>query len=496
MIAQKTSELSNNLDKGKDIKLSFFYHNKKTIGFLSSLVLKILSRNNLVYLHSTLMTILREIIVNAVKANTKRIYFNKLNMNIENPDDYHSGMQNFKSFIIDNQDSCETELKERGFRVTIHIVKGPGGFRFKIANNSSILPDELKRIEHRYSMAKKINDFSEAYGEIADDIEGEGLGIILTLLFLRNSGIGEDSLKIESSDHSTESSLFIPFEPKPQSITTIIQAKILEEIKELPTLPESVLEIQEMCHIPNIELSKIAQKISLDPSLSASVLKLSNSAGFITRKRIENILDAIKVIGLRNLKAILLASSARKIINQKYSTFRKIWDHCNKTAFYARAIAMKYGYSRISDRVYLSGLLHDLGKIVLLSTNSSLAEWISEITKNRALRTSTVIEEVSIGISHSSIGELIAAQWNLPHYLVDTIKYHHSPLLLADSQNREIVFITYLANQICSIEEKRFNYYFIEDEILGMFNIENEKEFNELHDELKSKYSEAELLSD
>lgn len=67
MIAQKTSELSKHLDNGKNINLSFFYHNKKTIGFLSSLVLKILSRNNLVYLHSTLMTILREIIVNAVK---------------------------------------------------------------------------------------------------------------------------------------------------------------------------------------------------------------------------------------------------------------------------------------------------------------------------------------------------------------------------------------------------------------------------------------------
>jgi HD-like signal output (HDOD) protein len=495
MIAQKTSELSNNLDDGKNIRLSFFYHNKKTIGFLSSLVLKILSRNNLVYLHSTLMTILREIIVNAVKANTKRIYFNKINMNIENPDEYSSGMENFKAFIVDNQDSCEAELKERNFKVLINIDKGVEGFKFKIINNSSILPEELKRIEHRYSMAKNINDFSEAYGEIADDIEGEGLGIILTLLFLRNSGIGEDSLRIISSDNSTESSLFIPFEPKPQSITNIIQAKILEEIKELPTLPETVLKLQEMCQIPNIDFSKIAQKITLDPSLSASVLKLSNSAGFVTRNRIENILDAIKVIGLRNLKAILIASSARKIINQKYSTFKKIWEHCNKTAFYARAIALKYGYSKIAECVFLSGLLHDLGKIVLLSTNSSLAEWISEITKNRELRTSTVIEEVSIGISHSSIGGLIAAKWNLPDYLIDTIKYHHSPLFI-DNGNREIVFITYLANQICSIEEKRFNYFFIEDEILSMFNIKSEKEFNELHDELKSKYSEAELLSD
>jgi HD-like signal output (HDOD) protein len=345
-------------------------------------------------------------------------------------------------------------------------------------------------------MAKKINNFSEAYGEIADDIEGEGLGIILTLLFLRNSGIGEDSLQIESSENSTESSLFIPFEPKPQSITSIIQTRILEEIKELPALPESIVELQEMCHVPDIEFSRIAQKISLDPSLSASVLKLSNSAGFITRNRIENILDAIKVIGLRNLKAILIASSARKIINQKYSTFKKIWEHCNRTAFYARAIAVKFGYSRISDCVFLSGLLHDLGKIVLLSANSSLAEWISEITKNRELRTSTVIEEVSIGISHSSIGELIAERWNLPGYLVDTIKYHHSPLFIENSENREIVFITYIANQICSIEEQRFSYFFIEDEILGMFNIRNENEFNELHDELKQKYSEAQLLAD
>ncbi|MDY6967930.1 MAG: HDOD domain-containing protein, partial [Spirochaetota bacterium] len=156
--------------------------------------------------------------------------------------------------------------------------------------------------------------------------------------------------------------------------------------------------------------------------------------------------------------------------------------------FYCRNIALQYGLENITDKVFLSGLLHDLGKIILLSTNSELSNWISDITMNREIRTTTIIEEISIGVSHSSIGELIADKWRMPEYLIESIKYHHSPLD-ASKEYKEVVYITYLANMLCGIEENRYDFLFLEEDVLNMFKFTSEEKFQKLHNNLKNKYN-------
>ena len=184
---------------------------------------------------------------------------------------------------------------------------------------------------------------------------------------------------------------------------------------------------------------------------------------------------------------VLVASSARNIMSERYSSFKEIWNHCNRTAFYARKIAMQYGYGKIAEHAFLAGLLHDLGKIVLLSTSTKLAEWISDFTRNREMRTSTVIEEIAIGMSHSTVGARIAEKWNLPHYVIESVKHHHSPLN-ADIAFREIVAVTYLANLICGIETGKYDYTVLEEDVLSMFGIQSEAELAELHDNVRNQY--------
>ncbi len=489
MIAAKTSQLAQQVETGQTIGLTFHYHNKSNIQFIGSLIRKVLSKNNIIFLQDTLFTILREIIVNAVKANSKRFYFENQNLDIRNPDEYLEGMQNFKNFIVKNQDLVEQELKKSRYRVGLYLKKTGSGLKIYVRNNTPILDDELHRIHERIAKAKSYNDFSEVYGDVTDDSEGEGLGLLLTILFLRNSGIGENSLEIKTDGKMTQSSLLVPYQLKPASIVNEIQSQIIDEVKELPSFPEQIHELQRLCNDPDVTIKAVADRIILDPALTASILKLSNSAGFITRKRIESIEDAIKIIGFKNLKAILIASSARTIMDRKYSIYKQIWNHCNRVAYYARYIAVKFGYNKIVEHVYLSGLLHDLGKIVLLSTSSSLSNWISDITMNREIRTSTIIEELSIGISHSTIGELIAGKWNLPEYLVQTIANHHSPLN-ADKKYHPVVYIVYLANEFCNIEQKKYDYGYVEDEVLGLFGVDSEEKFTELHEELMNSYAE------
>jgi len=487
VVIEKTSELLKQLDKGDTIGLSLHYHNKFTIKFINSLVSKILSNNNLVFLQTTIFTILREILVNAVKANTKRLYYDIENIDITNLDEYNTIIDEFKPFMVSKAEFIENELKKTKYRVWLYIKKHDGGIKFVVKNNCPMNELEEKRVTHRMERAKEFNDFTEVYGEVMDDSEGEGLGLILIMLFLRNSGIGESSLKITSDEENTRSILNVPFTLKPVEITNEIKKKIVDEVEELPSFPEHVIRLQQMCKMPDVTIKSLADEIKIDLALTSSVLRLSNSAGFMTRKRIEDVNEAIKVIGLKNLNSILITASSRRILDDRYSIFKQIWNHCNKVAFYSRAIALKFKKPKLAENVYIAGLLHDLGKIVLLSTNTKLSEWISDITVGKKIRTSTVIEEISIGMSHATIGEIIATKWNFPEYIIEAISKHHSPLN-ANDQFKNVVNLTYLANEMCLMEEKKAEFDYIEVSVLETMGIEKEDDFNAFHENIKEQY--------
>ncbi len=486
----KAAEILSKYMMGEKATITFHYHSETILRSIEAVFAKILAKMDIVFLLDSLITVLREIITNAVKANAKRFYFQKLNLDINDPESYQKGIESFKTEIMAKFDKIEQELNESEYSAKFSIQKTNDNILVTIVNNSAIHPEELARINLRIEKAKGYKDFTDAYDEIYDDTEGAGLGIVLTILLLKNTGIGEDSYKIETDGTVTKSTVNIPLELQPRQITTKIKDQIINEINGLPTFHENILMLQKLCKNPDAEINEIADKIVLDPALTADILKLSNSAHFIKSKRVENLHEAIMTIGLKNLNDILTATGARSILEERYSIFAEIWAHCNKTAFYAKNIATKYNLSKsITDNAFLCGLLHDLGKIVLLATDKKFTSWISDLTKNRKIRTSTVLEEVSLGISHSAIGELMAKKWSFPDYLVESIKFHHSPLSAKD-ELKDLIFTVYLANMLCGFETKKYNYYFFEEEVLEKFKLTSPSEVEELQNKLKKQYDD------
>ncbi len=489
MLQAKTSDISEQVYNGEPVKLAFHYNTKEINKFLNSIFIKVLSKNDQDYLHGMVETILREMIINAVKANSKRLFFKMKNLDINNENDYNAGMEEFKTFLISEEQKLAADLKENGYRVELCMKKGNDGFRIMVRNNSPLLPFEDRRIKERIDKARQYNDFGEIYMDIADDSEGEGLGIPLTVLFLKNSGIGDHSFNIRTDGRITQSEFTIPLATQPQEIISDIKSQIAMEIQELPTFPENIAKLQMMCKDRNVTIGDLADGISTDPALTASILKLANSAGFITSRKINSLRDAIKIIGLKNLNSLLIATAARQILDNRFSSFKEVWSHCNKAANYARILATRFNLVAISEMAYLASLLHDLGKIILLSANTELTTKIETVSVKREMRRSTVLEEMTMGISHSSIGKIIAEKWNFPPYLVESIAFHHSPLS-ARNEYKDIVFITYMANAICLIEDNKFDYYYMEDEVLKRFDLLNKEKFDVLHNELIEKTRE------
>jgi len=184
---------------------------------------------------------------------------------------------------------------------------------------------------------------------------------------------------------------------------------------------------------------------------------------------------------------MVLASGARRIIEQRYARYEVIWEHSNRVAGYARSIGMTYHGAGVADRAALAGLLHDLGKIILLAADAGTAKKIAEQVKDRKLITETFMEEITIGISHSTIGGLVAEKWYFPDYLVEAIRCHHDPVSTAKAYE-PVVDTVYLANMFCGIETGKYEYLYCYESILDKYRLPDESAFDTLHATLKDNY--------
>jgi putative nucleotidyltransferase with HDIG domain len=481
-----SSELARKFDGGEVVSICFQYISKETENDINSLLTKILSRHDKSYLYDTFEPVLRELVQNAIKANMKRVCFSGMNLNIADDGDYAAGMREFKK-IAYHPELLKNKLFESQYQVAVIFRKLTTKIIIDVINNAPIMPIELERLRHRLKMAGECRNFTEAYVNLHDVSEGAGLGIIMCAMLLRNAGLEVNSITIEPDDDSMKISLTIPAELKSFEITSSIKDRILEEVQSLPTFPKNILELQTLCNNPLTKIETISEKLSLDPSLTADVLRLSNTAGFMTRKRIAKVNEAIMMIGLNNLKYILTAASSRQIINKRYRRFEQVWEHCNRTAYYARMIAIEKGQSKIADSALTAGLLHDIGKIVLLATDINLVNQISAIVDNRKIRSTAILEEIYIGISHSTIGALIAERWNFPEELSEAIRYHHAPLN-PDITHGDLVMIVYMANLFATAESGKMNFNFFESEVLERFHLSSRAVFNDYYAWLSNRY--------
>jgi len=487
MFNQQKKRIFEKINSDEPIKINFKYVSEDILMLINSIITRILGKRDLLYLLHSLITIIRELVVNSLKANAKRVFFEERGLDINDPAQYAKGMALFKEKIIGDFEFIKNDIISSDKSILFSITPGESSIMFTVKNSTPIHPSEQERVNKRIAIAVQNDNFGDIYSQLEDDSEGAGLGIALIVMFLKSMGIPATSFKLKSDDRVTMATIEIPYTLHPPEIVTKVKTRILYEVKGLPTFPENVVELLNMCVSPEADINIIAGKIKLDVALTSDVIKLANSAGFITMGKTDDVSKAIVKIGLKNLHSILLASNARKILEGRYSRFEEIWEHCGRVAFYARAIAQKFRMHDIAENAYITGLLHDICKVILLAVDVNVLKQIAEIVKNREIINASVMEEIAIGISHAEIGSLVAEKWNFPEYMTATIKHHHSPLLVPE-KFRDTAYAVYLANMICGIEKRNYYYYYIEEMVLERFGINNESDFAKLHEYLISEY--------
>lgn len=212
--------------------------------------------------------------------------------------------------------------------------------------------------------------------------------------------------------------------------------EIIQYVEGLRPMPGNVTRLLKEIERPEVSISNIAGLVSLDQALAAQVLQVSNSVSLGYARTCTTLYEAIMQIGLGRLKSTLLASSATEMMNRRLSGYRlgegELWHHSLVAAVISEWLAQTLRYPN-TEEAYISGLLHDIGKLFLdqfiLRDYPTIVEYVQRYQMQL-----WQVEEKLIGIDHARVGGLIAEHWNFPVVLVDAIRFHHAPSFARTNQ--------------------------------------------------------------
>ncbi|QQO10231.1 HDOD domain-containing protein [Breznakiella homolactica] len=421
----------------------------------------------------------QELAVNAKKANTKRVYFMERGLDLGNPDDYKTGMANFKEDTLNNIAHYLQMQKEKGLYIKLILQIKKNIIHIEVRNNVAVTKTELIRIHDKLARSRQYNNLEDALSQVLDDTEGAGLGLVILVLMLKKIGLDEDCFDILATEKETVARIIIPLDQTRVENLSILASTIVENVNSLPQFPENILLVQKLINDPKSEMTDIARQISMDPALTADLLKIVNSAQYMLAKKVDSISEAVKMVGIRGIKNLLYSYGTQKVLGDDTAEKKSLWEHSYRTAFYAFNLVKNFRKdNNLLDDVYVGGILHDMGKIVFSNVHPDLLEKIKQFCVEKNLPAST-FEDLAAGMNHAEIGALIAEKWNFPENLVAAIRYHHDPTA-APAEIKDLVDTVYLANMFCEYEKGNVYFDQFEPSVLENFHITSKKQIDSL----------------
>lgn len=445
------------------------------------LISKALSYINQIQLEGSLHLIISELLKNAEQALLKREFA----ATAEVPTNNQAMLEKFGNKMAGLLQKRRQSNGTSGDQIILEVKLEKAQLMVHIRNAGE--PDALEKkfIQKAIEIGSRARSMADLIKNVRPSFQGEGMGIPLAVFALRQAGITPELFSLVVGKNETIFSFEIPVKiTSPEKLKQINQ-KLLQEIKTLPAFPEQVRAIQQLCESKDSNLRQVANAIQRDQAIASQIIKLANSGGFGGGNVIE-VFDAVKVVGLKNISEILLQIGALGLLMERYGKNPNLTEHPVRVGIFSRALARLLGNNELGDRAYISGLLHDLGKVVLLASIGSRND-IDKITHHRDRRSQIQIEELTMGVSHALVGALLAHKWKFPEILKCAIEFHHSPTA-CPAEYKDIVYIVYMANCMADYLEENVSYYSIEPEVLSFFNMTTPEAFQMTATMLENEY--------
>jgi len=228
-------------------------------------------------------------------------------------------------------------------------------------------------------------------------------------------------------------------------VTSIRLNAMVEQIDQLPALPEIITDLLQNINREDLDISVLARKIAHDQTLTAKVLRYANSSYYGAKGKVSTIQQAITLLGMSTVRQLITAAALAVTFpdNQcKGFDFKAFWRHSMATAVCARIMARHLHLNQ--DFAFTAGLLHDIGRLVLVT------RFPKEYEQAMAWRIEqdayTLDAERSVlGVDHIEAGHALAMHWHFPDIIDHAILGHHEP---SPAERGSIASLVHIANAI------------------------------------------------
>lgn len=255
--------------------------------------------------------------------------------------------------------------------------------------------------------------------------------------------------------------------------------ELVNNIKDIQAMPSVIVKALNIMKKPTASMKELGDIVMFDQSLTIKILALVNSAYYGFSQQISSINIALSLLGLVKVKNIIVAVAMKPMMSNAGD--KELWKHSMRVAAGCEYLA-KLTKIMDADEAFISGFIHDVGKVVLNMTNDKLyAKVIKAVEEGDYILD---IEKKLFDSDHVKTGSLLAKRWQLPILLANIISYHHNPALSS---------IPVPCNLICAVDklvQERFDPNSLDKDFIKSLGIDME-DIEDLREAIRQK---AEVL--
>jgi HD-like signal output (HDOD) protein len=203
----------------------------------------------------------------------------------------------------------------------------------------------------------------------------------------------------------------------------------MDVVDTLPPMSHMISQILRVLSDPDSSISELAELVSMDPSLVAQLIKVSNSALYKGLQEITSLKRALSRLGNKTVRSIVMISATKDLFpsgNVKVGKLgQSLWRHSVECGLASRRVAIQTGYHD-PEAAFTAGVLHDIGKLVILLKYPDGYESVLDVQQKDGC-SSVEAENIVFGVDHTQIGKVLMNKWNMPESLMEGVRYHHAP---------------------------------------------------------------------
>lgn len=258
-----------------------------------------------------------------------------------------------------------------------------------------------------------------------------------------------------------------------------LKERIGQHIESIPTLESSRMRLFMALQEESSTLEDIEGIVSSDPAMAAKIMRLANSSFYRHSENHVGIQKSLMTIGLDMVKCIALSMSIMDAFCSDTPMVRSLWRHSYSVGLITKVLG-KTKFEK--DCLFTGGLLHDLGRIVLLCM---VPDEYAPLYEFGGYWPDNAVEEDVFSMNHAVIGGMVAEQWHFPPDVTRIIRYHHDPV-------DNLSALVCLTDQVISFNERGSEMKDMEN--IGLLISYLGEDYKELVNTIQQRYTTSSVI--